>query len=66
MMLAGNEEPSPIGLTPEDQAAIALSRVQSARGEFVTDEKFTPFGRTGEEIIDHIRHDALNPATPRV
>ena len=39
IMLAGNEEPLPIDLTPEDEAAIALSRTQTAHGEFATDEQ---------------------------
>ena len=39
IMLTGNEEPSPVDLTPEDEAAIALSRAQTARGEFATEEQ---------------------------
>lgn len=36
MMLAENEER--FELTPEDEAAIAISRAQALRGEFATDE----------------------------
>lgn len=37
MMLAENEEL--FELTPEDEAAIAISRAQALRGEFATDEQ---------------------------
>ncbi|HZV20549.1 MAG TPA: hypothetical protein VE986_03290 [Hyphomicrobiales bacterium] len=37
--LAGDEEGEPVPLTPEDRAAIARSRAESARGEFATDEQ---------------------------
>jgi hypothetical protein len=39
LMLAGDEEAATVTLTPEDEAAIALSRAQSRRGEFATDEQ---------------------------
>jgi hypothetical protein len=39
LMLAGDEESATVALTPEDEAAIALSRAQSARGEFATAEQ---------------------------
>lgn len=38
-MLAEENENEPIPLTPEDKAAIALSRAESARGEYATDEE---------------------------
>ncbi len=38
-MLAEDNENEPIPLTPEDEAAIALSRAESARGEYATDEE---------------------------
>ena len=39
LMLTGDEDAASVTLTPEDEAAIALSRVQSARGEFASDEQ---------------------------
>jgi len=39
LMLAGDEGVAAVMLTPEDDAAIALSRAQSARGEFASDEE---------------------------
>lgn len=38
LQLAGNES-EPVELTPDEQAAIAESRGQAARGEFATDEQ---------------------------
>jgi hypothetical protein len=38
-MLAEDNENGPIPLTPEDEAAIAFSRAESARGEYATDEE---------------------------
>ncbi len=39
LMLAGDEDAASVILTPGDEAAIALSRAQSARGEFATDDQ---------------------------
>ncbi len=39
LMLAGDEDAAAVSLTPEDKAAIAVSRAQSERGEFATDEQ---------------------------
>jgi hypothetical protein len=39
LMLAGDEDAATVILTPEDEAAIALSRAQTARGEFASDEE---------------------------
>jgi predicted transcriptional regulator len=38
LQLAGNES-EPVELTPEEQAAVAESRAEAARGEFATDEQ---------------------------
>lgn len=40
LRLAGTEDATtPVALTPEERAAIAVSRAQAARGEFATDEE---------------------------
>jgi hypothetical protein len=39
LMLAGDEDAASVILTPGDEAAIAVSRAQSARGEFATDDQ---------------------------
>jgi hypothetical protein len=38
-MLAEDNEKEPVPLAPEDEAAIALSRAESARGEYASDEE---------------------------
>ena len=37
LRLAGGDEPGPVRLSPEERAAIAVSRDAAARGEFATD-----------------------------
>jgi predicted transcriptional regulator len=39
LQLAGNDEPSPAALLPEERAAIAASKAAAARGEFATEEQ---------------------------
>jgi hypothetical protein len=38
-LLAGDEEQPPAPLTPEERAAIARSKAETARGEYATDEQ---------------------------
>jgi hypothetical protein len=37
LQLTGADDDTPVPLTPEEQAAIALSKAAAARGEFATD-----------------------------
>jgi hypothetical protein len=37
--LVGNEDAEPVALSPEERAAITLSKAAAARGEFATDEQ---------------------------
>jgi hypothetical protein len=39
LMLAGEDEPAPVPLSPEERAAIYRSRAAAARGEFASDEQ---------------------------
>ena len=39
LRLAGADDEPPVTLTPEEQAAIAVSKAAAARGEFATDEQ---------------------------
>jgi hypothetical protein len=39
LRLTGADDETPVPLRPEEQAAIAASKVAAARGEFATDEQ---------------------------
>lgn len=39
LRLAGADEEPPVSLTPDEEAAIAVSKAAAARGEFATDEE---------------------------
>jgi hypothetical protein len=39
LQFAGEEEPAPGSLSPEERAAIAASKAAAARGEFASDEE---------------------------
>ena len=39
LQLAGADDGAPVPLTDEEQAAIAVSKAQAARGEFATEEQ---------------------------
>ena len=39
LSLAGDEEPVPVPLSPDERAAIANSKAAAARGEFASDEE---------------------------
>ena len=39
LQLASNDEASPVALLPEERAALAISKVAAAHGEFATDEQ---------------------------
>ena len=39
LRLAGADDETPVPLTPEEEAAIAVSKAAAARGEFATDEQ---------------------------
>ncbi len=39
LVFAGNEDDPVYHLTPEEEASLARSRAQAARGEFATDEQ---------------------------
>jgi hypothetical protein len=39
LQLAGDEEGTPVALSPDEQRAISESKAAAARGEFATDEQ---------------------------
>ena len=39
LRLAGSDEEPPVTLSPDERAAIAVSKAAAARGEFATDEQ---------------------------
>jgi hypothetical protein len=39
LRLAGADDEPPVSLTPDEQAAVAVSKAAAARGEFATDEQ---------------------------